>query len=90
VFFVVDSSDIERLEIARNELFGLLEEEELKDTNVLIYANKMDISTLQLSEVTERLGLRKLKREWKIQGTCGITGEGIYEGLDWLSKTMKN
>jgi len=90
LIFVVDSSDIERLEIARNELFGLLEEEELKDTNVLIYANKMDISTLQLSEVTERLGLRKLKREWKIQGTCGITGEGIYEGLDWLSKTMKN
>jgi len=50
----------------------------------------MDISTLQLSEIAERLGLSKLKREWKIQATCAMTGEGIYEGLDWLSKTMKN
>jgi len=90
LIFVVDSSDIERLELARDELFNVLDEEELKDAKVLIYANKMDISTLQLSEIAERLGLSKLKREWKIQATCAMTGEGIYEGLDWLSKTMKN
>jgi len=72
------------------ELFKVLEEEELKDIKVLIYANKMDIRTLPLSEITERLGLKNLKIEWKIQETCAMTGEGIDEGLDWLSKTMKN
>jgi ADP-ribosylation factor 1/2 len=29
-----------------------------------------------------------MKREWYIQGTCALTGDGLYEGLDWLSKTV--
>ena len=27
-------------------------------------------------------------RQWFIQGCCAVTGDGLYEGLDWLQKTM--
>jgi len=26
--------------------------------------------------------------EWHIQGCCALQGEGIYEGLDWLSNAL--
>jgi hypothetical protein len=38
------------------------------------------------AEVAEKLGLHSLRgRVWHIQGTCATTGDGLYEGLDWLS-----
>lgn len=41
-------------------------------------------------EVCEGLGLLDLKnRKWHIQGTCALQGDGLYEGLDWLSSTLK-
>jgi ADP-ribosylation factor-like protein 1 len=42
VVFVVDSTDIERLEIAADELKNMLDEEELKDAALLVFANKQD------------------------------------------------
>ncbi len=45
----------------------------------------------QVQEVTERLGLNKLgNRQWFIQGASAPTGEGLFEGLDWLSTTLKS
>jgi ADP-ribosylation factor protein 1 len=39
-----------------------------------------------VSEITEKLELHKLRnREWYIQGCCALTGDGLYEGLDWLA-----
>jgi len=90
IIFVVDSSDVERVDLAKEELNALLEDEELRDAKLLVLANKMDLSRLSVSEIMSRLGLDKLKREWKIQGACAMTGEGIFEGFDWLSKVLKN
>ena len=46
---------------------------------------------MSVAELTDHLGLRSIRgREWFIQGTCAVSGEGIYDGLDWLSKTLKN
>lgn len=42
VVFVVDSTDIERLEIAADELKSMLNEDELKDAALLVFANKQD------------------------------------------------
>jgi ADP-ribosylation factor-like protein 1 len=39
---VVDSTDIERLEIAADELRSMLNEDELKDAALLVFANKQD------------------------------------------------
>lgn len=40
VIYVVDSCDTERLGTSRDEFHTILEEEELKDAVILIYANK--------------------------------------------------
>ena len=40
VIFVVDSSNPERLEEAKNELVKLVQEKELKEASLLIFANK--------------------------------------------------
>ncbi len=41
-------------------------------------------------EVAEGLGLHKLRqnRKWFMQATCATNGTGIFEGLDWLSRTL--
>jgi len=88
LIFVIDSSDKERIEIAKEELFNVLDDEELNDAKLLVFANKLDIAQLNVSEIMNILELHKLKRDWKIQGCCGLTGEGIYDGLDWLSQKL--
>lgn len=42
IIFVVDSCDVDRLGIAKQELLAMLEEEELKDAILLVFANKQD------------------------------------------------
>jgi Arf/Sar family protein len=45
---------------------------------------------LQPSEVCEALGLPEMRgRKWHVQAAIAIRGEGLYEGLDWLSETLK-
>ena len=53
-------------------------------------AAKQDLpNAMKVQEVTERLGLNKLRnRQWYIQGASAPTGDGLYEGLDWLSNTL--
>jgi len=89
LIFVVDSSDKERVELAREELQRMLGEEELRDAVLLVFANKQDLGVMSVAEVTEKLGLHTLRgRDWYIQGTCAMTGDGLYDGLDWLSKIV--
>ncbi|EGR28114.1 hypothetical protein IMG5_182990 [Ichthyophthirius multifiliis] len=89
LIFVVDSSDRERIDIAKEELQRMLSEDELKDAVVLVFANKQDMGVMNVTDITEKLGLHNLRgREWFIQGTCALSGEGLFEGLEWLSKTV--
>ena len=97
IIFVIDSNDKERIDgkhgndnNAEYELKKLLLEHELRDSALLVFANKQDMKhSLPVHEITERLGLQNLRnRHWNIQGTCATTGEGLYEGLDWLSSTL--
>eukprot|EP01115_Flamella_aegyptia_P003810 TRINITY_DN17118_c1_g1_i1.p1 TRINITY_DN17118_c1_g1~~TRINITY_DN17118_c1_g1_i1.p1 ORF type:complete len:117 (+),score=25.27 TRINITY_DN17118_c1_g1_i1:44-394(+) len=91
VVFVVDSNDTNRLNEARDELQNMLKEEELNGADVLIFANKQDLpNAMSVSEITEGLGLNDLtSHKWHIQACCATTGDGIYEGLDWLSASIK-
>eukprot|EP00455_Lapot_gusevi_P012733 TRINITY_DN160_c0_g1_i12.p1 TRINITY_DN160_c0_g1~~TRINITY_DN160_c0_g1_i12.p1 ORF type:complete len:173 (-),score=53.88 TRINITY_DN160_c0_g1_i12:325-843(-) len=97
VIFVVDSSDRDRIDSsqgcqhsAEEELRQLLSSEELRDAALLVLANKQDLpNALSASKVAERLGLNRLRqRAWHLQSCCGTTGEGLHEGLDWLSTTL--
>lgn len=42
IIFAIDSSDKERIDIVKQELFLLLEEDELKEVPIAILANKQD------------------------------------------------
>ncbi|XP_054717116.1 ADP-ribosylation factor 4 [Uloborus diversus] len=90
LIFVVDSNDKDRISEAQDELSKMLKEDELSEAVLLIFANKQDLpNAMPASELTERLGLNSLRnRRWYIQATCATQGDGLYEGLDWLSNEL--
>ncbi|XP_047324816.1 ADP-ribosylation factor 1-like [Impatiens glandulifera] len=91
LIFVVDSSDRKRLVEARRELHQMLNAIELKDATLLVFANKQDVPRcMTVSEVADKLGLHSLtRRQWYIQGASATSGQGLYEGLNWLSCRTK-
>ncbi|KAH3902693.1 ADP-ribosylation factor [Saccharomycodes ludwigii] len=91
IIFVVDSNDRARIGEAREVLQRMLNEDELRDAVLLVFANKQDLpEAMSAAEVTEKLGLHSIRqRQWYIQATCATSGEGLYEGLEWLSNTLK-
>ena len=92
LIFVVDSNDRDRISEARDELHRMLNEDELRDAVLLVFANKQDLpNAMTAAEITDKLGLHSLRqRHWFIQSTCATSGEGLYEGLDWLSTNIAN
>ncbi|KAG7243529.1 hypothetical protein INR49_011085 [Caranx melampygus] len=92
LIFVVDSNDRERVGEAKEELMRMLAEDELRDAVLLVFANKQDLpNAMNAAEITDKLTLHSLRhRNWYIQATCATSGDGLYEGLDWLSSQLKN
>lgn len=92
LIFVVDSNDRERITEAREELMRMLSEDELREAVLLVFANKQDLpNAMNAAEITDKLNLHTLRnRNWYIQATCATSGDGLYEGLDWLSSQLKN
>lgn len=90
LIFVVDSNDRERIAEAQDELQKMLQEDELREAVLLVFANKQDLpNAMTASELTQKLGLQALRnRKWYIQATCATQGQGLYEGLDWLSNEL--
>lgn len=86
VIFVIDSTDIERLGTASDELAAMLNEEELRDAALLVFANKQDQPGAKgAGEISEALKLGELRdRNWSIVACSAIDGKGINEGMDWL------
>ncbi|XP_021714373.1 ADP-ribosylation factor 1-like [Chenopodium quinoa] len=90
LIYVVDSNDRERIAEARDELHRMLNEDELRDASLLVFANKQDLpNAMPVAEITDKLGLHSLRqRRWFIQAACATSGEGLYEGLDWLTSNI--
>eukprot|EP01105_Mastigella_eilhardi_P003437 TRINITY_DN1439_c0_g1_i4.p1 TRINITY_DN1439_c0_g1~~TRINITY_DN1439_c0_g1_i4.p1 ORF type:complete len:180 (+),score=72.20 TRINITY_DN1439_c0_g1_i4:153-692(+) len=90
LIFVVDSNDRERVGEAKEELQKMLSEDELRDAVLLVFANKQDLpQAMSVAEVTDKLGLHNLRnRKWYMQAACATSGDGLYEGLDWLSTNL--
>ena len=70
-------------------LESVIDHPDMTNCPVLIFANKMDMSNLRPAQIVERLGLHKYKRTWHLQPCCGLNGEGIIEGFEWLRKEVK-
>ena len=92
LIFVVDSNDRGRIGEAAKELSSLLKEESLANVKLLVFANKQDVpEAMSVEEVSEKLGLAGIEdRKHYIQSCSATKGQGIFEGLDWLSKAIKS
>ena len=90
--YLVDATDKARFEEARQELFRMLNEDNMRGVPCLIFANKMDApQASKVSDVAEKMGLRDIRgREWYVQGCSAKSGDGLHEGLDWLANAMKH
>ncbi|CAG8539171.1 13596_t:CDS:2 [Cetraspora pellucida] len=86
VIMVIDSTDRDRLHISRVELHTMMEDENLKNAVLLVFANKQDMKgALTAAQISEALNLTSMRdRQWHIQACCALTGEGLFEGLDWI------
>lgn len=90
IIFVIDSADAGRMKIARDEIHKMLEEPALAEAKLVVFANKQDMPTaLRASEIVELLEFKRVKQRWYVQPTSAATGQGLYEGLDWLASQIK-
>jgi len=91
VMLVIDSTDKERLSIVKEELYKMLANENLKDAVFLILANKQDRKgAMSAVEISDALALHTIKdHDWHIQACCALTGEGLYQGMDWVVQHIK-
>nr|CAG8499840.1 1657_t:CDS:2 [Entrophospora candida] len=78
VIMVIDSTDKNRLHISRKELHTMMEDENLVNSVLLVYANKQDMQgSLSAAQISEALNLTSLRdKQWHIQACCALTGEG--------------
>lgn len=83
---MVDSNDRERVSEAREELQRMLNEDDLRDAVLLVFANKQDLpNAMNAAEITDKLGLHGLRqRAWYIQvnllsfmSFAGVTGSRL-------------
>ncbi|KAI8341933.1 CPS1 protein [Chlamydoabsidia padenii] len=91
LIFVIDSQDRDRIDEARQELHRIMSDREMKDCLLLVFANKQDLpGVMSPAEVTEKLGLAQMQeRAWYVHPSCATTGDGLFEGLNWLSQNVK-
>lgn len=55
------------------------------------YSNSKFFSlAMKPHEIQEKLGLTRIRdRNWYVQPSCATTGDGLYEGLTWLTSNHK-
>ena len=64
---------------------------DLHKSSLLVFANKQDIkNSMTAAEISQLLNLTSIKdRAWHIQACCALTGEGLYQGLEWIVSNIK-
>lgn len=78
------------LQEARTHLDNTLSEKGMAAVPLLVFVNTPEIETeVCIGAITEGLGLHGCRiRPWKILQCVGPTGEGMYDGMDWMARTM--
>ena len=91
LIYVVDCQDRDRVDRAAAEFQQIAGDPLMRNAVILVLANKQDMpGALNPRELCPLLGLDKMRdREWHVQGTVATQGTGLYEGLDWLARTIK-
>lgn len=55
------------------------------------FSDKPCKTAMKPKEVSDQLNLDLIAKDhtWKVEPSCATTGEGIFEGLAWLSNNVK-
>lgn len=90
--YVVDSADRERINEAKDELFWILDSDEMRGVPVVVLANKQDLpNSTEPSDLAQKLGLTQIRTHpWYIMGTCATNGDGLLEAMTELGKMVKD
>ncbi|DAZ94481.1 TPA: hypothetical protein N0F65_003415 [Lagenidium giganteum] len=90
VVFVVDAADRHRVDEAAAELYNMFQCDELRDTMLLVYANKQDLpGCMSATDVHSALNLKAVTRNPTfVQPAIAVSGEGVFEGMEWLCKAL--
>jgi ADP-ribosylation factor protein 6 len=92
LIYVVDSSDINRLEESKKELSRVINDKELANCLLIVLANKQDVNgSIKPKELIERFELNKLtgQHTWSVVPTIATDGTGLMETLNWISSHSK-
>ena len=93
LFYVIDSTDRERITESAEELHGILKHDKMHGVPVVIIANKQDLpNAYSCSELVQKMGLEELNKtrnKWYIQNACAVNGDGIFESMKEMSTMVK-
>jgi len=93
VIFVLDSSDSLRMVVAKDELDQFLQHPDVigKSIPICFFANKMDHKdALSSVKCSSAMGLDNIKgKPWNICASNALNGEGLTEGIEWLTDQLK-
>ena len=90
VIYVIDSQDENNYEESKVQFHKILKHSALKNATILIYANKQDLpGAKNIIDIIKDYELDKIKNHsWQIQPCSATRGEGLIEGLKWLSEQL--
>ena len=90
VIYVIDSQDDTYYEESKNQFHKVLRNSTLKNATILIFANKQDLPGAKtINQIIQDYELDKIKNHsWQIQPCSALRGEGLIEGLKWLSEQL--
>ncbi|XP_064624972.1 ADP-ribosylation factor-related protein 1-like [Lineus longissimus] len=93
LIYVIDSNDRERVEESKVAFEKMITSDVLDGVPLLILANKQDLEghmtvsdiKTQFRDSAHHIG----RRDCKVLGTAAITGEGVHEGIDWITQAVQ-
>jgi ADP-ribosylation factor 1/2 len=91
IMFVVDSTDVDRMDEAKQVLQSMINEDDLLHTVLMVMANKQDAKgAMDGPAVAEALDLNTVQsRPCSIIESSATEGTGLEDALDWLSQAIK-
>ena len=90
IVYVIDSQDEEYYEESKLQFHKLLRNPNLKNSTILIFANKQDLPGVKdVNRLIQDYELDKIKDHiWHIQPCSALKGEGLVTGIKWLSEQL--
>ena len=93
LIYVIDSSDSDRIDLAAKELHRIISHPDMQEAVVLVIANKRDVATVNLEQMSQRLKLAEIKRNWAIYPVTAVKEHeqsGLPPAMEWLIDNIEN